>query len=323
MTRVIAAALGVFVLAACADGGASRSPSPSGAPSTSAVPASSFAASSRGASPLASAAPEPPDGRLVAAGDIAACDSEHDSLTGALIESLGDDVTVATLGDNVYPSGTGATFADCYHPAWGAFLDRTRPALGNHDVEADGGAAYHAYFGDRAGGAGDGWYSYDIGEWHAVVLNSNCELIPCGVGSAQHDWLVADLAASDAVCTLAYQHHPRFSSGMHGDYPPVAPLWEALQDAGADVLLVGHDHNYERLAPQTPSGEPSPEGIRQFTVGTGGSELRPAFRTTPNSELIVDDAFGVLELTLHAGSYDWRFLTIDGVEADAGTGPCH
>ncbi|MEO6295225.1 MAG: metallophosphoesterase [Candidatus Limnocylindria bacterium] len=258
---------------------------------------------------------------LIAAGDIAACDLDGDSQTAALVAEI--DGTVATLGDHAYPAGSDETFAACYDAAWGDLLDRTRPAVGNHDLQDDGGAAFYRYFGDRAGIGGEGWYSYDMGDWHVVVLNSNCELIDCDPGSPQYEWLVADLAASDATCTLAYMHHPRFSSGPHGDYPPVAPLWDALDEADADLLLVGHDHLYERFAPQTPVGVADPDGIRQFTVGTGGYDLYRAERVAPNSELIIDDTFGVLELTLHADSYDWRFLTVDSGEADAGSAACY
>jgi 3',5'-cyclic AMP phosphodiesterase CpdA len=260
--------------------------------------------------------------KIVAAGDIASCEEAGDSATAALIAGLDDDIIVAILGDSVYPSGSDATYAECYDPIWGAWLDRTRPALGNHDVGADGGAAYHAYFGDRAGPSDVGWYSYDIGAWHAIVLDSNCDLVGCGPGTAQHDWLLADLAASDTTCTLAYWHHPRFTSGPHGDDLATAPFWDALYDAGADVILDGHDHLYERFAPQNPDGSPDERGIRQFTVGTGGKQLYPPVRIAPNSEGIVS-TFGVLELTLHADSYDWRFLSVDGEVPDAGTADCH
>jgi len=303
-----------MVLGACAGPEASATLGPSRAP------ASSEASASVTALPSSTSTPEPV-ATVIAAGDIAACDRGGDSATAALVAET--DGTVATLGDNVYPAGSDETFSQCYDPAWGGFLDRTRPAVGNHDLQDDGGAAYHRYFGDRAGTLGEGWYSYDIGDWHVVVLNSNCELIDCDPGSPQYEWLVADLAASDATCTLAYMHHPRFSSGPHGDYAPVAPLWDALDEADADLLLVGHDHLYERFAPQTPTGEADPEGIRQFTVGTGGYDLYRAERVAPNSELIIDDALGVLELTLGATFYDWRFLTVDGTVADAGSGRCH
>lgn len=282
------------------------------------------------ASPLGTTEPRSPAGSpsreelatLIAAGDIAACDKEADAATAALVESL--DGTVATLGDNVYPAGSDETYAHCYDPVWGPFLERTRPSIGNHDMKDDGGAAYHRYFGTRAGTPGEGWYSYDLGAWHVVVLNSNCEIVACGPGSAQDAWLRTDLAAaSEARCTLAYWHHPRFSSGPHGDYPPVAPLWDALHAAGADVVLVGHDHLYERFAPQAPDGTADAAGIRQFTVGTGGKSLYDAERVAPNSELIIDDAFGVLELILDDESYAWRFRTTGGVEADVGMASCH
>jgi acid phosphatase type 7 len=256
----------------------------------------------------------------MAAGDIAACDHERDSAVAALIADR--EGTVATLGDNVYPSGSDETYASCYDPAWGAFRERTRPAMGNHDIELDGGAAYFRYFGAAAGAAGEGWYGYDLGAWHVVVLNSNCEVVACGEGSAQLAWLVSDLAASDARCTLAYWHHPRFSSGPHGDYAPVAPLWEALDEADAELVLVGHDHLYERFAAQTSSGVTDTRGVRQITVGTGGAGLYAAQRIAPNSELSIDDEHGILVLTLHPTSYDWSFVTTDGVEADAGSAEC-
>ncbi len=270
--------------------------------------------------------------RLIAAGDIAACDSDGDEATAALLATLEGEVQ--TLGDNVYPSGSDQAYRDCYGPSWGAFDDRIHPAVGNHDLAADGGAAYWRYFGDRAGTPGEGWYAYDIGDWHVVVLNSNCELIACGPGSAQHDWLTDDLAGTDARCTLAAMHHPRFSSGPHGDYAPVAPLWRALDDGGADLLLVGHDHLYERFAPQTAPADTAstadapdapvadPAGLRQITVGTGGYTRYQAERVAPNSELIIDDALGVLVLTLRPDGYDWSFVGVDGVELDAGSQGC-
>src|SRR5688500_15605425 len=227
--------------------------------STTSTPSASPSASSSAEASLRSPNPRPtpsaslePAATLIAAGDIAGCDMEGDSATAALIAEL--EGTVATLGDNVYPAGSDETFVECYDPAWGAFLDRTRPAVGNHDLSGDGGEAYFRYFGDGAGVPGEGWYSYDIGDWHIVVLNSNCELILCTPGSAQYEWLVDDLAAAPVRCTLAYMHHPRFSSGPHGDYAPVSPLWDALHAAAADVVLVGHDHLYERFATQTPAG---------------------------------------------------------------------
>jgi len=259
----------------------------------------------------------------VAAGDIADCTLEGDSATAALIEERPDAV-VAALGDLVYPNGTDDTYARCYVPAWGDFVERTRPTAGNHDLAADAGAAYWDLFGDSAGTPGEGWYSYELGSWHVVVLNSNCDRIGCDIGSAQHDWLVADLAASDADCTLAYWHHPQFTSGKHWSEPVFGvDFWITLADGGAELVLTGHDHHYERFAPMDARGIPAPDGLRQFVIGTGGGVLRPVVRLAPGSEAIVDDAYGILELSLSPGSYAWSFIGADGSELDAGTGSCH
>jgi hypothetical protein len=313
------AAIIALALAACAvpaSPSSSISPLPTASPTLDATPTPS--PSARESAPPAET--PTPDPVVIAAGDIASCDLEGDALTAALIEGL--DGTVLALGDLAYPAGSDATYRDCYGPTWGAFLDRTHPVVGNHDLQDDGGDAYWRYFGDRAGAPGEGWYSFDIGEWHVVVLNSNCELIACGPGSPQNDWLTADLAASDARCTLAAMHHPRFSSGPHGDYPPVAPLWQALDAADADLLLVGHDHLYERFAPQDADGVADPDGLRQITAGTGGYTLYGATRVAPNSERLIPTAYGVLVLTLHPDSYDWSFVAIDGRELDSGSADC-
>ena len=296
------------------------SPTPSADPSVTLAPASPSPSAEPPASPLLpSAAPEPVT--LIAAGDIAACDEEGDSATAALVETLGG--TVATLGDNVYPAGSPETYGQCYHPVWGRFLERTRPSIGNHDAQADGGAAYFAYFGESAGRPGEGWYSYELGEWHIIVLNTNCGLVGCGPGSAQYAWLEDDLARTDAGCTLAYWHHPLFSSISRGGFPEVAPLWQALDEADAELVLVGHDHLYERFAPQSADGTPDPRGLRQFIVGTGGKQLYPRTGAAANSEFAMDDSFGVLQLTLRPGAYDWSFLMTDGTVADHGSGACH
>jgi len=260
---------------------------------------------------------------LVGAGDIAACARSEDEATAALLDGI--DGIVFTTGDNVYDAGSDDTYASCYGPSWGAQLDRTRPAIGNHDVETDAGDAYFRYFGHAAGTPGEGWYSYQAGAWHVVVLNSNCNLVGCEAGSPQRAWLAADLAASDAACALAYWHHPRFSSGPHGDDPRVGPFWDALYDAGADLVLVGHDHLYERFAPQDPSGSSDPQrGLRQITVGTGGKDLYDIEHAPANSELIINDRYGVLELTLTDGAYAWRFLaTPDAAVLDSGSATCH
>ena len=261
---------------------------------------------------------------LVGAGDIADCSGTGDEATARVLDRIGG--TVFTLGDNAYEDGTGAEFRDCYAPSWGRHKARTRPAPGNHDYHTLGADGYFGYFGKAAGAPGSGYYSYDRGAWHIVVLNSNCDEVPCAVGSRQERWLQADLAANENVCTLALFHHPRFSSGAHGGQASVYPFWKALYDAGADVVLSGHDHDYERFAPQNPVGVSDPSrGIRQFVVGTGGRELRP-FRTIrePNSRAGSSQTFGVLKLTLHPTSYGWKFLPVTGSTfTDSGTGRCH
>lgn len=261
---------------------------------------------------------------LLAAGDIAACDTDADAATAALIESIKG--TVVTLGDNAYESGSTRQFANCYAPTWGRFKDRTRPAPGNHDYETNGAAAYFAYFGEAAGTPGEGWYSYDLGAWHVVVLNSNCDDVGgCDAGSVQERWLRSDLAAHPAPCTLAYWHHPRFSSGQHGNSEEMGAIWQTLYDAGADVVLSGHDHDYERFVAQDPKGSADPgRGIVEFVVGTGGRGLRDFDGKRPNSEVRDHNSYGVLKLTLHPTGYDWAFVPIpDHSFQDAGSAACH
>jgi hypothetical protein len=263
---------------------------------------------------------------LIAAGDIASCVSEGDEATALLVEAITG--TVATLGDNVYERGTAEQFAGCYDPTWGQFKDRTRPAPGNHDYLTPAAAGYFEYFGEAAGELGKGYYSYDLGAWHIVALNSVCwEVGGCGAKSPQATWLAADLEAhTSAVCTLAYFHHPRFSSGLHGNLDLMQTLWDVLYAGGADVVLNGHDHHYERFAPQDPQGVADPvRGIREFIAGTGGRSLYP-FLGPPlaNTEVRSALAHGVLELTLHAASYDWEFVPVAGETfTDAGSGECH
>jgi acid phosphatase type 7 len=263
---------------------------------------------------------------LVGAGDIAACTLDGASQTAALLDGI--DGTVFTAGDNAYGDGTTEQYRDCYDPTWGRHKARTRPSPGNHDYHSAGAAPYYAYFGDNAGPAGRGYYSYDLGAWHIIVLNSNssCTTISCAAGSAQEQWLRADLGANSKACTLAYWHHPRFNSGAsHGNNIAVAPFWDALYQYGAEIILNGHEHVYERFGPQTPNATPdATTGIRQFTVGTGGAGLY-SFSSTiqPNSEVRNNTSMGVLKLTLRSGGYDWQFIPATGTFTDSGSGTCH
>jgi hypothetical protein len=261
---------------------------------------------------------------LVGAGDIAGCGHQKDEETAKQLGGI--DGTVFTLGDNVYPDGTAAQFANCYDPTWGQFRDRTRPTPGNHDYHILGAAGYFGYFGAAAGDADKGYYSYDAGDWHVIVLNSRCSAVGgCGADSPQGQWLQADLAAHPSTCTLAYWHVPLFSSGSHhGGKATRRDFWQILYDAGADVVLNGHEHNYERFSLQDPDGRADPErGIRQFVVGTGGGGLYAFGPAQPNSEARNDDTYGVLALTLYPDSYDWTFIPVDGgTFTDTGHAAC-
>ena len=262
---------------------------------------------------------------LVGAGDIADCrDLSGAEATAKLLDQIPG--TVMAVGDLAYPDGTKENF-QCYDQTWGRQKARTRPAPGNHEFHSSAATPYFDYFGSVAGAPGDGFYSYELGAWHIVVLNSECgDVGGCGSGSREEKWLRADLAAHPSYCTLAYWHKPLFSSGgAHGNDLEVTPLWQALYEAGADVVIGGHDHNYERFAPQNPQGEPdSARGIREFVVGTGGKNLRPFGSTKANSEVRNNEAFGVLKLTLGARGYDWQFISQAGKPfTDTGTAACH
>ena len=268
---------------------------------------------------------------LVGAGDIADCpDPEGSGSTGAEdTAALLDDITgtVFTVGDNAYPSGTDADFNDCYGPSWGRHKARTYPSPGNHDYETPNASGYFNYFGAAAGDPTEGYYSYDLGEeWHVVVLNSMCGNVGgCGDDAPMLRWLKEDLAANPKACTLAYWHHPLFSSGNHGNNAYINPIWDALYAANADVVVNGHDHIYERFAPQNPSGvADSDMGIREFVVGTGGAYHSPLGRILPNSEVRNTDTHGILKLTLHQTSYDWEFVPVEGQTfTDSGSANCH
>ena len=290
---------------------------------------------------LAPARADAADPTVMAAGNIA-CDPKSSSFnggggtatqcrqaaTGALLS--GAD-TVLALGSNQYPGGSLASFQASYDPAWGPAKTITRPVLGTREYLTAEAAGYFDYFNGvgvdtgPAGQRGLGYYSFDLGSWHLVALNTNCTKVTCAKGSDQERWLRADLAAHPSSCTLAFGHTPRFSSGKPGGSLHVKPLWEALHDAGAEVVLSAHARHYERFAPQAPEGRLDGNyGIRQFVVGTGGYELGTLGPPKRGSELRQNTVFGVLELTLHPASYEWRFVPEEGATfSDNGTSGCH
>jgi hypothetical protein len=257
---------------------------------------------------------------VIAVGDVAGCTSQGDEATAALVDGISGTIILA--GDIAYESGTTSDFDNCYDPSWGRHRARTRPAPGNHEYETPNAAPYFAYFGANAGPAGRGYYSFDLGAWHIVSLNSN---VAATAGSPQEQWLRADLAASSAHCSLAYWHHPVFSSGLHGNYAIMRDIWRALYEFNADVVIAGHDHDYERFAPQTADAVADPaRGIREFVVGTGGRSLYPILALRPNSERRFDGGYGVLRLLLDAESYSWEFIpVVSGLTVDSGAGVCH
>jgi len=263
---------------------------------------------------------------LVGAGDIADCGQLSGAAkTAVLLDQIPG--TVFALGDTAYERGAPLEFADCYGPTWGRHKARTRPAVGNHEYKTPHARGYFDYFGEAAGDRTKGYYSYDLGAWHVVVVNSNCgEIGGCKAGSAQEQWLREDLAAHPALCTVAMWHHPRYSSGgEHGDDRSMQDIWKDLWEAGAELVLSGHDHTYERFAPQDADGKVDPErGIRQFVAGTGGREEYKWGRIDANSEVRNNQTLGVLKLTLHPDSYDWEFIPVEGAAfRDSGSAKCH
>jgi calcineurin-like phosphoesterase family protein len=272
------------------------------------------------------------DPMVVGAGDIAVCGANGDDATSELIEDM-PNATVVTLGDHAFEDGTASEFTDCYGPSWGRFEARTMPTVGNHDYQTPGASGYFGYFGAAAGDPDKGYYSYDLGRWHVVSLNSMCGNAAseyrqpggCEPGSPMVTWLEQDLAANPTACTLATFHHPLFNSGNLGNHPNTKPIWDALYAADADVVLNAHQHTYERFAPQTPGGvTDSTRGIREFVVGTGGASHEPFGTIKPNSQVRNADTYGVLRLTLHANGYEWEFVPEAGKTfTDSGTDECH
>lgn len=270
---------------------------------------------------------------VYAAGDIAHCEWTGPADSGAegtarLVEAglaASKDAAALLLGDNVYQHGTAAEFARCYAPTWGRFKARTYPSPGNREYVTPGAAGYFSYFGSVAA---KGYYALTLGSWRVFSLDSN---LTGEAEAAQLAWLKGELAASEAHCTLAYWHHPLYSSGGHGQNPKMQAVWQALQQAGAEVVLAGHDHHYERFAPQDAHGKRDlARGLRQFIVGTGGAFRTPLFlRAHRNSELRENSRTGVLKLVLGEGRYDWEFLEAsydgfpNGPDPDKGSGRCH
>jgi acid phosphatase type 7 len=268
---------------------------------------------------------------LLVAGDIADCQrvpaaQGAAAKTASLVESLLQEsvnTSVLTLGDHTYPNGTAQEFNDCYTPTWGRFKQKTFPSPGNHDYNTPLAAGYYDYFAERAGPARRGYYSFDVAGWHVISLNSN---IADDSGADQLKWLREDLAANTSTCTIAYWHHPLFTSGLRGNNRQMRAVWKMLHESGVDIVLSGHDHHYERFAPQDAEGNSdAARGIRQFVVGTGGANLSSVTEPSrQNSEVQITKKFGVLQLHLQEGKYAWEFIFVATADPlDSGTGSCH
>jgi hypothetical protein len=264
---------------------------------------------------------------LVGAGDIASCESQGDEATALIVDEVvasADEAVVFTTGDNAYEDGTAANFAHCYDPTWGRHKSITRPAAGAREYRSPDAGPYFDYFGEAAGERGKGYYSYDLGGWHVVVLNSRCDVVGCAPDSEQGLWLQEDLEQSNAFCTVAYWHDPPYSSTLEGGEPEMVELYDVMFQRGVDVAINGDDHFYERFAPQNAFGEEMDEGVRQFTVGSGGRSLADFGLPVSNSEVRYNLSFGVLVLDLEARSYEWEYITEEGVLfTDRGQGDCH
>jgi hypothetical protein len=265
----------------------------------------------------------PPAGSeiMLGAGDISDCNNNNDEATAKLLDANPSGL-VFLLGDNAYENGSASDYNNCYNPTWGRHKSRTKPSPGNHEYNTPGATGYYGYFGTAAGDPAKGYYSYDVGDWHVVVLNSS---VAHDAASAQITWLKGDLTGNTKTCTMAYWHHPRFSSGQHGNDSSMQPYWDVLYEHNADLILNGHDHHYERFAPQTPTGQlDTSRGLREFIVGTGGRALYGLGTRKANSDVFNASTYGVMKLTLSAGSYSWGFLPIAGQSfTDSGTQSCH
>jgi hypothetical protein len=260
---------------------------------------------------------------LMAAGSIATCTNQNDEATAAVLDGISG--WVVALGDNAYPDGSLATYQTCYEPTWGRHRSRTWAALGNHEYDLGNADGAFDYYGARAGPRGLGYYSFELGSWHIIVLNSNWTYVSTEKGSPQEQWLRSDLAANRTNCTLVVWHHPRFYQGSWNKNASVKPFWDALYEVGADVVVNAHFHIYERYAPQTPDGVMDPgRGIRQFIAGTGGGGHDALVQAAPNVEVRDNTSYGVLKLSLETESYIWEFVPADGSAfRDSGSARCH
>lgn len=275
--------------------------------------------------------------KIVAVGDIV-CDPNETNSSGSNLSSCQSNATftivksinpdaILTLGDLQYSNGSLDRFQTAYEKSWGQVKGITYPSPGNHEYETADAKGYFSYFGERAGELTKGYYSFNIGSWHLVALNSNCKAAGgCNEGSPQLKWLIQDLRSNKYVCTAAFWHHPHFTSGRYANDVSSKSLsddfWSELSKYKADVVLNGHDHLYERFAPQESSGESNESGIRQFTVGTGGKSHYKKTTSAANSEIIIDDRYGVLLMELGSKNYKWQFISTDGEVLDTGTKKC-
>jgi acid phosphatase type 7 len=318
-THGLALVLCLLAAACTAPSGPTPSPGLTAAPPSSGAPSSTFQPATSEPAPSATSVV------LVGGGRIGRCRLSIDEETAAIVEQI--EGIVITLGDHAYPNGTADEFERCYDPTWGRFRERTYPVPGNHDYRTAGAAPYFAYFGQRAGTPGEGWYTYQAGAWRVYALNSECpEVGGCESGSPQYEWLKGDLEEHPAECVLAYWHRPVFSSGSDGGQPWMLPVLALLYEYGADLLLTADDHLYERLAQTDPSGSPDPtRGVRQINVGTAGSRLDPYGGPPLEITEVRDNTTnGVLKLELYPGHYSWEFLPVrpDGF-SDSGSDSCH
>ena len=258
---------------------------------------------------------------LIGGGNIATCSGNDDEKTAGILDTVPG--TIFTTGNAAYPNGTDAAYSSCFNPSttWGRHKARILPAPGDQDYKTANATGYYNYFGAAAGDPTKGYYSYDIGTWHLIALNSNCGYVACKAGSAQETWLANDLATHPNRCTLAYFHHPLFSAGPT-THSAVKPFWNDLYAAHADVVLNGHKHNYERLTKLNPSGAPVADGIRKIIAGTGGENHSISATLYPGTKASDGGHFGILEMTLHPAGYDWQFVSDTGSVIDGGSDAC-